>query len=103
MASTVVRYALDEQTTVSFEITPGPGFRPVGVDELVGDLRAALAPVVEGARAVLDKVRESSPDEIQVKFGIKVSGTMNWLIAKAAPEGTFEVTLAWKPGDARQP
>lgn len=99
MPPAVVRYALDEQTTVGFEIEPLPGFRQAGADELVGDLRKALAPAVEGARAVLDKVRETSPDEIQVKFSIKVSGSMSWLIAKAATEGNFEVTVTWKPGD----
>jgi hypothetical protein len=102
MAPTVVRYQLDEQTTVGFEIEPPPGFRQAGADELVGDLRKALGPVVEGARAVLDKVRESGPDEVQVKFGIKVSGTMSWLIAKAATEANFEVTLTWKPGGTEQ-
>jgi hypothetical protein len=95
---TVVQYAVDENTTVGFEIEPPPGFHPAGAGDLVGELRAAVAPAVEGAKAVLEKVREAGPDEVEVKFGIKVSGTMNWLIAKAATEGNFEVTLTWKPG-----
>lgn len=37
--------------------------------------------------AVLEKVKEAAPEEIKVKFGIKVSGTANWLVAKAATEG----------------
>jgi len=49
------------------------------------------------ATAVLDRVRELSPDGVQVKFGVKVTGTMNWLVAKAATEGNFEVTLGWDP------
>jgi hypothetical protein len=104
MSATVVRYALDGQTAVGFEIEPAPGFRPVGNDELIGELRQALAPAVAGARAVVDKVREAGPDEVQVRFGIKVSGTMNWWVAKAATEGNFEVTLTWRPGEpGREP
>lgn len=102
MVAAVVRYQLDEQTAVGFEIESAPGFRQAGAEELVGDLRRALAPAVKGTRAVPDNVREPSPDEVQVRLGIKVGGTMSWLIAKAASEGNFEVTPTWKPGGAEQ-
>jgi len=46
------------------------------------------------------KVKEAAPDKIEVKFGIKVSGTANWLIAKAATEGNFDITLTWTPKPA---
>jgi len=95
MAMAVVSYALDEETVVRFEIEPSAGFRPAGPDEIAGRIREAVAPAVEGARAVLEKVKEAAPDEIEVKFGIKVSGTANWLVAKAATEGNFEITLTW--------
>ncbi|HET9254978.1 MAG TPA: CU044_2847 family protein [Pseudonocardiaceae bacterium] len=93
----VVSYALDDGTVVRFEIEPGAGFRPAGPDEIAGRIRDAVAPAVEGARAVLAKVREAAPDKIEVKFGIKVSGTANWLIAKAATEGNFDITMTWTP------
>ena len=32
------------------------------------------------------------------KVGIKVTGTANWVVARAATEGNFEVTLTWQPG-----
>ncbi len=47
------------------------------------------------------KVKEARPERIEVKFGIKVSGGANWLIARAATEGSFEVTLSWSPGAGR--
>lgn len=100
MAVAVVSYALDNGTVVRFEIEPSAGFRSAGPDEIAGRIREAVAPAVEGARAVLEKVREAAPDEIEVKFGIKVSGTANWLVAKAATEGNFEVTLTWTPKPA---
>lgn len=94
-----IGYTLDDGSVVRFEFEPGDGFRPVGPDEIVGRLREAVGPAVEAARAVLAQVREVGPDEIEVTFGIKVTGTMNWLVAKAASEANFEVTLTWKGSD----
>jgi hypothetical protein len=98
MATTEVNYSLDDGTLVRFEIDPGATrFRPAGPDEIAGRIQEAVAPAVEGAQAVLEKVKEAAPRQIEVKFGIKVSGTANWLIAKAATEGNFEITLTWSP------
>ena len=96
MASLVVGYCLDDDTVVRFEVEPMEDWRNVGADEVIASIKDAVAPAVAGARAVLDKVRESAPAEVEVKFGIKVSGTANWLVAKAATEGNFEVTLTWR-------
>ena len=95
MPSQVVTYALDDETTVSFEIDPPPGFSPVSANEVVGRVQRAVEPAVRAAMTVLDKVRQARPDEVEVKFGLKVSGRMDWLVAKAATEGNFEVTLKW--------
>ena len=93
----VVSYVLDDGTVVRFEFEPNAGFRPAGPDEIAGRIREAVAPAIEGARAVLEKVKEAAPDGVEIKFGIKVSGTANWLVAKAATEGNFEITLTWTP------
>jgi hypothetical protein len=98
MPSPVVSYALDDQSVVRFEIEPTDDWHNVGSDEIVGRIRDAVTPAVEGARAVLERVKVAAPDEIEVKFGIKVSGTANWLVAKAATEGNFEITLTWRAG-----
>jgi hypothetical protein len=100
MATAVVSYALDDETVVRFEIEPTADFRPAGPDEIAGRIREAVAPAVGGARAVLEKAKDAAPREIEVKFGIKVSGTANWLVAKAATEGNFEITLTWTPQPA---
>lgn len=91
----VVTYTVDDGTEVQFEIEPAEGFVPAGVDEVAGRVREAVEPAVRAARAVLARVRELSPDQVQVSFGIKVSGTAHWLVAKAATEGNFQVTLSW--------
>jgi hypothetical protein len=92
----VVSYEVDD-TVVQFEIEPTDGWHDVGAERVLGQIKEAVTPAIEAARAVLEKAREASPDEIVVKFGIKASGTMTWLVAKAATEGNFEVTLTWKP------
>jgi hypothetical protein len=97
MTSRVATYIADE-VTVSFEIEPVTGFVPAGsVDEVVGRVRDAMGPAVTAAREVLDQVKAIAPDRVEVKFGVKVTGTMNWVVAKAATEGNFEVTLIWDP------
>ena len=45
----------------------------------------------------LRSVAELGPDEVEVKFGVKVNGGTNWLVAKAATEANFEITLTWNP------
>jgi hypothetical protein len=98
VSSEVVSYQLDDKTTALFEIEAVAGFRPAGVGDIAGRVKEAAAPAIEAARELLEQVRDLAPDGVEVKFGIKVTGTTNWLIAKAATEGNFEVTLSWQPG-----
>ena len=95
MSTQVVTYALDDSTSVSFEIEPTGGFRPAGAGEVIGRVRDAVGPAVDAAKVVLDKVKEARPDEVKVTFGIKVSGGTQWLIASSAGEASFEITLTW--------
>ena len=97
MPAQVVTYELDESTLVKFEMEPAGDFRPAGPEQVIGRIRDAVDPAVEAAKAVLDKIKEAQPDQIELKFGIKVSGATDWLIAKAASEANFEVTLLWQP------
>ncbi|WP_305784218.1 CU044_2847 family protein [Symbioplanes lichenis] len=97
MSTQVVQYATDDGVLVSFEVTPPPGFRPASTAGLAGQVSAAAEPVIAAARDVLEKARAAGPDQVEVKFGVKVTGTANWLVAKAATEGSFEVTLTWRP------
>ncbi|GAA3452269.1 CU044_2847 family protein [Dactylosporangium matsuzakiense] len=101
--SQIATYRIDEATTVKFEVEPIDGFTPAGVGSIAGRVGEAAGPAIEAAKAVLDRARELSPDGVQVKFGVKVTGTANWLVARCATEGSFEVTLSWageKSGDS---
>ncbi|MEU5577746.1 CU044_2847 family protein [Streptomyces huasconensis] len=97
MATQFVSYALDDETVVRFEVEPGDDWQPVSADDIVGRVRDAAGPAVDAARTVLRRVAELQPDQVQVKFGLKVNGSANWVVAKAATEANFEISLTWEP------
>jgi ribosomal protein S5 len=94
----VVKYQLDDSTVVGFEVESGVGWHQAGAKEFIGQVSKAVEPAVEAAKAVLDRVKEIKPDGVEVKFGVKVTGEASWVVAKAATEGSFEITLSWKAG-----
>ncbi|MFC6022941.1 CU044_2847 family protein [Plantactinospora solaniradicis] len=96
--SQVVTYRVDDEVEVQFEFEPVEGFTPAGVEEVAVRVREAVEPAVAAARTVLEQVRALGPEGVEVTFGIKVTGTANWLVAKAATEGNFGVKLSWGPG-----
>lgn len=101
MVSTeVVRYRVDDETVAEFEIEPVAGFRPAGLGDVAGQVWESAGPAVEAAMVLLERIKKLGPDAVQVKFGVKVTGTVNWIVAKAAGEGNFEITLCWQPGAA---
>jgi predicted neutral ceramidase superfamily lipid hydrolase len=102
VGSQVVRYTVDDSTSVGFEVDAPDGWQPVGAAEVAGRVRDAIRPAVEAAREVLEKVKEAGPDTVSVKFGVKVSGKADWIVARAATEGSFEITLTWEPPDDAQ-
>ncbi|MBK3574298.1 hypothetical protein JHN63_10790 [Streptomyces sp. MBT65] len=100
MQSYVVTYELDDETLVQFEIEPSDEFQPVSSNQIVSRVKDAVRPAVDAANAVLGCLAEAKPDEVEVKFGIKVSGTANWLVARAATEANFEITLTWHSSES---
>lgn len=96
----VVSYDVGDGVVVQFEVVPTQEWVDASPDpqRVIEQVTAAVEPAVQCAKAVLDRARAMGPDEVEVKFGIKVSGTANWLVAKAATEGNFEVTMTWKSG-----
>lgn len=101
MASQIVKYTVDGSTEAAFVVDPDEwaGWQDAGIrpTDVVGAVKDAVEPAVEAAKVVLDKIKEIHPGTVEVKFGISVGGGVNWGIAKAAAEGSFEVTLSWSP------
>lgn len=105
VVSQIVKYKVDGSTEAAFVVDPDEwvGWQDAGARaaDVVGVVSETVEPAVEAAKVVLDKIKEIHPGTVEVKFGISVSGGVNWGIAKAAAEGSFEVTLSWSP-DAGQ-
>ncbi|MFI2631748.1 CU044_2847 family protein [Streptomyces collinus] len=97
MTSHVVSYALDADTVVQFEIESTEDWQQVSVDQVVSRVDEAARPAVEAAQRILAQIAALRPAEVEVSFGIKVNGTANWLVAKAASEANFGVKLTWRP------
>ena len=69
---------------------------------MIGTVQDALAPAIDTAKLVLDKLKDAKPGEVAVSFGLKVSGKLDWFVARAGTEGNFQITLTWQPGDNDQ-
>jgi Trypsin-co-occurring domain 1 len=97
----LVTYGLDDETGIQFEIDPPSGFQEAAsADKIISRVRDAVEPAVDAARVVLERVREVSPDQVEVTFGIKVNGKADWIVARVASEGNFEIKLIWAPNKA---
>ena len=96
---------------VQFETGQGPAFVEVvedsiGTERLVRDeggvlqarkrLDEALQAARPALRAVLETLRELSPDEHVVEFGIKLNAEAGVVLAKTTAEGHFTLKLTWR-------
>src|SRR5437773_10994232 len=97
--SEVIRYVLDDGSEALFEVAPIEGFADASGGVVAGRVRDAAGQAVKAALEVFEQVKAHRPSDVELKFGIKVSGKANWLVAKAATEGSFEVTLKWNLSD----
>lgn len=98
----LVRFGLEEGGSVSFEIDPPPGMARAGrastvVKEAGESFERALVEVRNAASAALGQFRAMAerPDEVEIKFGIKVDVEAGAIIAKTGLQGQFEVKLKW--------
>lgn len=71
-------------------------------DSLPGeiDFKSALSRVKSAAGELLETIRsmDVQPDDCEVSFGIKLSGELGAIIAKASGEANFTVKLSWSRG-----
>jgi Trypsin-co-occurring domain 1 len=95
-----VRFTLDDGSQVLFESAEGDLVALHGGEPDVregGRLTERLQAVAEAAEEVAGSLRSRlAPDEVNLEFGLKISGELNWwFFAKAQSEGTIKVTLKW--------
>ncbi|MFJ1961843.1 CU044_2847 family protein [Streptomyces massasporeus] len=95
-----VKYALEDGSEVVFESAESElvelhSRQPSVVDG--GSLQARMEAVSTAAAQVAGALRSRlAPDEVELEFGLKVAGEVNWwFFAKNQAEGTIKVTLRW--------
>jgi hypothetical protein len=59
-------------------------------------LRAALEPLAQMSRQVLEQFAESSPQEVEVQFGVALTAEAGAVLTKAGAACHLNVTLTWK-------
>lgn len=103
-----VRIPLEDGVSVlidASQVVDGP--LPAGrlrevVHEFPDNLGAVLGPVTSMARTVLDELRRSGPDEVQVEFGVDLSVQAGAVITKGEAACHLRVTMTWKNSDSDQ-
>jgi hypothetical protein len=102
----LVEFALEDGSTITAEVDE-PEFKkavtrgalPLQVIDQAGQtFEAALEKIKPAATVIIAKLRDivDAPSEIEVEFGLKLSAEAGALIASAATEANFKVTLSWK-------
>ena len=103
--SSIVEFPLDAGGTVLVDVDEvariGSVRRGIAPSELITradqSVEAAFARVKPAAAALVADLRSVAdpPDQIEVTFGIKLSGELGAVIAKTAAEANFSVRLSW--------
>jgi hypothetical protein len=62
-------------------------------------LEQALAPIKPIVTKAMSAITDlpTKPDQLEVEFGLKLSGSAGAIIAKAEGEATIKVKVVWKP------
>jgi hypothetical protein len=100
----IVEFPLENGDSVLVEINESTitddriGIRDEVVQKATQTFESALENVKPIANAILAKVRNLSQpaDEVEVKFGIKISAELGAVVASGSGEVNYEITLKWK-------
>jgi hypothetical protein len=91
-----VTYTTIDGDDVRVEIEPSDdGFMPVSGERPLGSMEYLFRPVFSAADSLIREARSAHPDEVTVRFGIKVTGSGKAVIARKVDEGNFEISLNW--------
>jgi hypothetical protein len=98
----LMRIPLEDGGSVLVEAEPTPGLERAGrvgdmVREASQSLEQALHQVRDAAAAAVTQFVQmpNRPDEIELKFGLKLDAQAGAIIARTGLQGHFEVKLKW--------
>jgi hypothetical protein len=100
----LMRIPLERGGEVFVETEPAPGLERVGraadmLQDATQSLEQALLRVRDAAAVAVTQFVEmpERPDEVELKFGIKLDAQAGAVIARTGLQGHFEVKLKWRP------
>ena len=104
--STLLKVSTSEQDSVLVEVVSPEeeGLVEVGAERMIQEATVGFDSVLEvaekcavefvnGLRIIKEK---TGVDEVSLEFGVSLQVDIGAIIAKAASEGSFQVTLTWK-------
>ena len=103
MATKLVRYEMKNGSSIIVEEEIDDRGGLVARSDMVETAKAsfedALASVRPAVEAVLEQIDSlvSKPEEITLELGISLKAEVGAIIAKTALEGSFKLSLKWKP------
>lgn len=108
--ATVVEMPLADGSTVLVEVADDEqrlervGRAPTVIKETAETLEDALSRVKPAVAAVLAQMRAlaTPPETIRLEFGVKFAAEAGVVIAKAATEANFRLSLEWTAGPGMQ-
>ena len=102
-AGPFVTYTTNRGDNVRLEIEPsGDGFMPVSGERPLGGLTDLFRPVFSAVEALVWEAREVHPDEVTVRFGIKLTGGGQAIVSKNVNDSNFEISLSWSASKNNQ-
>ena len=104
MSKNLVQFELADGSPVLIEVEE-PTIRsnqkvsltPQGIEQAQVHFAEAIAQIRPAAQAVLDAFRQMNhPSEVNLEFGIKLSGKLGAIFTAVESEAIFKVALKWK-------
>jgi len=76
-----------------------------GIEKAKENLEEVLDTVRSFSKTLIKKIREIeiSPDEINVEFGVTISGEASAVVSKTSAEASITVSLTWKNEKSQSP
>ncbi len=104
MSKNLVQFELEDGSPVLIEVeeptaksSQKVSITPQGIAQAQVRFAEAIAQIRPAAEVVLDAFRQMNhPSEVNLEFGIKLSGKLGAIFTAVESEATFKVVLKWK-------
>lgn len=100
-------FSLEDGGTVLVEVETKPGLERAARGDAIfknvtESFEKALSQVRDAASAAMAQflAMPRCPDEVELKFGVKLDAQAGAVIARTGLQGQFEVKLKWRRGEA---